>query len=413
MRTRKQLQWNKLFIIFLLLPFLEPSGIADMGVYIGGAYKFIDQMFTGLTLISCLLILIMYFGRKSVKLPTIIFLLAAYLSWLLLSAIVNDNFTNGYLITVMKIMGLCMLTDYYMQSGHEKDYLSALCTLLEVIILLNFVCMIIFPDGMYIDDRSWNLNWILGFKNRHIYYYIPYVEIKASLQYLENSKLEKSFYLMCAVILASTILAESTTSLICMAVFVLCIILFRNFNLPKVVNPFNIMMASAVITLVFIGLGYISNFLTIAEEVFGKNTLYRRNLIWVQSVLYIAENPILGKGNFKFELSSFSWVITQTHNKFVDLLITGGIVLLVLFFLIFWTLTKRTNDVERYRYRNIVNFSFILYALLFLTESRRQDYLFFLVIVLAYYLPKITVRQLDEVQKQKGFLKIGNIRIRI
>ena len=413
METNKQLQWNKLFISFLLLPFLVPSGIEDMSKYIGGIYKYVDRTFTGLTLIACFLILIIYFGRKYVKVPTIIILILAYLSWLMLSAILNGNFTNGYFITAIKIMSLCMLTDYYMQTGHEKDYLSALCAIFELIILVNFICIIVFPDGMYVEERSWGLNWILGYKNRHIYYFIPYVVVKASLQYLRESKLKLSFYFMCAVILVSTIFAKSTTSLIVMIILMLCIVLFRNFNLPRVINPLNIMLASAAISLILIGLGYISSILPLIEDLFGKNTLYRRNLIWTRSLLYIAENPIIGKGNFSFDLSSFSWVITQTHNKFIDLLITGGIGLLVLFFLILMILTKKINDVEKYQYRNIVNFSFALYAVLFLTEARRQDYLFFMVIILAYYLPKVEGKQLEKVVASENSLKIGKLRLRL
>lgn len=112
-------------------------------------------------------------------------------------------------------------------------------------------------------------------------------------------------------------------------------------------------------------------------------------MIWARSLIYIAENPIIGKGNFAFELSSFSWKITQTHNKFIDLLITGGIVQVVLFFFLFWIVSKKISDMKQFEYRNIMNFSFALYAILFLTEARRNDYLFFMLIVVAFYLPHL------------------------
>ena len=389
MKISKHIQWSMPFIIFMLLPFLEPQGIVGMSDYLGGIYRYIDSGFTILTVVSCLFICILYFGRKTVALSKILVVILAYVAWLIFSSVINGNFSTGYLITSLKIIGMCMMADFYMDSPYSMRFLKAACLILETWILLNFICIIIFPDFMYVDDRGWGANWLLGYKNLHIYYFIPYIAIKAIIQYFEKSNLTISYYIMIAIILASSILANSTTTFITICVLIICIVFLRRFDLPKMFNSFSIVCISGALSVVFIMFNRIASILTVVEKLFDTNTIYLRNLIWARSLISIAENPIIGKGNFAFELSSFSWKITQTHNKFIDLLITGGIVQVVLFFFLFWIVSKKISDIKQFEYRNIMNFSFALYAILFLTEARRNDYLFFMLIVVAFYLPHL------------------------
>ena len=93
------------------------------------------------------------------------------------------------------------MADFYMDSPYSMRFLKAACLILETWILLNFICIIIFPDFMYVDDRGWGANWLLGYKNLHIYYFIPYFAIKAIIQYFEKSNLTISYYIMIAIIL--------------------------------------------------------------------------------------------------------------------------------------------------------------------------------------------------------------------
>lgn len=51
MKISKHIQWSMPFIIFMLLPFLEPQGIVGMSDYLGGIYRYIDSGFTILTVV--------------------------------------------------------------------------------------------------------------------------------------------------------------------------------------------------------------------------------------------------------------------------------------------------------------------------------------------------------------------------
>ena len=119
MKISKHIQWSMPFIIFMLLPFLEPQGIVGMSDYLGGIYRYIDSGLTILTVVSCLFICILYFGRKTVALSKILVVILAYVAWLIFSSVINGNFSTGYLITSLKIIGMCMMADFYMDSPYS------------------------------------------------------------------------------------------------------------------------------------------------------------------------------------------------------------------------------------------------------------------------------------------------------
>lgn len=58
-----------------------------------------------------------------------------------------------------------------------EHILRVLYYFLGILILINFVTLFAFPEGMYVTGvtNTASQNWFLGFKNKHIIYFLPFL----------------------------------------------------------------------------------------------------------------------------------------------------------------------------------------------------------------------------------------------
>ncbi len=61
---------------------------------------------------------------------------------------------------------MCLIFDYWLRKKYS-DFLKVLNLILVALILLNFVTILVFPQGMY-ETALYKANWILGYKNSHL-----------------------------------------------------------------------------------------------------------------------------------------------------------------------------------------------------------------------------------------------------
>lgn len=190
---------------------------------------------------------------------------------------------------------------------------------------------------------------------------------------------------MTALILVSCVLANSVTSAICMTVFALCVILFGNFHRPKFINAMTGFAISIVLTVAMIGFNFQTYFTDIFETLFQRNATFTgRTVIWATTLTAIVQNWLLGNGDSVIDYRT-SWNVTQAHNKYLDVLYIGGIVLGVIFLIILFIVSKRLMR-ARGAAANILNYVMICYAVLFLMESYRGDLLIYPLFAISYHI---------------------------
>lgn len=380
----KRLLKNKVFITFLLLGVLEPRCVLELSELSGGIWRGLHILFRldcFIALLAIAMLLLMTFSSLS-KFSVLVI---GFEGWILISDIVNDLNISGDMELAFQIIEIVLLVEVYFKYKIEFSLIDQISFLFGFFILINIFTVLIFPDGFYMDDRGWSGNYFFGYKNSHIYLYIPYMVLLSLTHLKKYGKLGKSYYAMIFFMLVGAIKAESSTTIVAMLCMVLAIVFLKNRDIFIFKRTEISMIVSVILSIGFIIFGIQNQYGDIIKKVFQKDITFSGRLpIWEMAMTCAIKKPIMGNGDTSLPLN-WSWDVTQCHNKWLDLFYVGGVVLLGLFVMLLIVVCKANNNNKNYLIRNILCYSFWAYGILFIMESRRPDIWMFIVFAFAYH----------------------------
>ena len=402
----KKLLDSKWFIMLIVLPFMEPRGIVDMALYKGGVWTRIDLIFGVLKVISFVCVAGFSFYELR-KVSSIVFYIVLFEGIILFSTFINKDMNGGSVANVVSILGICILTDYYIRSRNTVNFMAVIATILGIYILINLFSMLIYPEGIYVDNRGWETNYFLGYRNLHIYVYLPFMLVYAMYQYARYRKVTFSFYGMCIVILISAAVSNSITTLLAITLITILIYLFGRFPVLKHVNIFMVYLFSFLLSLAMVFFNVQNIFSNFIVGILGKTTtLSDRNRIWLVCLAMIRKQPILGYGSFSLGNVLSYMDITQAHNQYIDIFLRGGIVLFICFSVLMFKLSRNLSQVKDTQLHNILLITWIGYFILFLTESRPDDVYMWMLVTITFYIEEIVSRYNPLVGYQRKSIKL-------
>ena len=197
-----------------------------------------------------------------------------------------------------------------------------------------------------------------------------------------------------ALIFSTAVLAGSVTCIITMGLFFVLFVIYEVYNNKSVLNIKLITVGYTAAWFLIIVLRMQYLFSDVITNIFHKDlTFSHRTIIWDQALETIRENPVFGHGmadsvNVFLVNHDYSgknndvWTSISAHNEILQLLYYGGVILILIFFLIYFVaLNKRGN-------RNKVFYLFfigiIAIAVNWLSEVPGEYAMFFL-LAMCYY----------------------------
>lgn len=374
------------FISLITLGFLAPRGIAGMAQYSGGVQWqlgtliFAGLKYVGVAVILCLIILhkqrIGYFVCGTILYCVLWF-------W---SEAVNGGVSIDSIQMLVTIVGLVLVTNFYCKIGRINSFLTTISFWLGLFVVINFLTIVAFPGGMYVDDRGWGSNYFLGYDNLHLYSYLPFLCSLSIVQIENRGKLSIGYYLMLLVVVLSTVVTYSATSMVIILMYTAALILIKDRKLPGFINPKNIFLISIAISVGLIVFHIQEDLAPLLSKVFPNKqiaTMSSRVIIWDNAMKSAMDNWLLGNGAKAISGLNWTYEIVQCHNRYLDMLYVGGFPLLCCFLMIL-RLCCRAMGKSRNKYlKNIIIFAMACYAVNFIVESRRDDALMFIIMTLA------------------------------
>lgn len=171
----------KLLFLFLIIPFFQIPYLSNKFLIISGIYK-IWQIISGIVMI--------YLIIKESKYSKIINKILAFLLIILISTIINGGDIAKCATMILNVMLISIIFDYGIRTN-SKYFLDSLEFYLSLIIYINFITIILYPNGMYLSNSGYFSNWFLGFKNMHILYILPAILCSCLNSFLIAINLEK------------------------------------------------------------------------------------------------------------------------------------------------------------------------------------------------------------------------------
>ena len=357
------------FYLYLILPFF---GIP----FLNNKFLIISKLYNLFTIINGVIIFLLVLHNK--KYSKIINYILGYFVILLISTLISKGDISNTLLGIYQNIMLCLLVDY----GINKDkvlFLNALEFVLSSLVILNFLSILFFPNGMYINMSGYDENWFLGYKNSHILYIIPLLLISFLKDYNSKRKLGAKSYLYIILSISSTVLSKNSTGLFGLFIIILFLVLKKfliNIKWFNIKNYFLLYIFLFFFIIVF-RLQNLFSFLIV--DVLQRNlTFTGRTYIWDAVLEKIKQNKFLGYGNMTFKYNNY---IYSTHNSILEITYKTGYIGLLFYFLILIKTIKEISFLPQSNIKYVISIMLFSLFMMMLTEGYTLIYYLYIFVI--------------------------------
>lgn len=300
--------------------------------------------------IAIIYICLLVFRKRRISL--LMLGIVIFFSLFLISTLIHNpaTFKNATRI-LMPPLCVAVVTDYYMGINPIK-YLNAAVKLLVLLLVLDIISIIAFPNGLY-ESSLYTENWLLGYKTARVYAVgFPLIVFSGVLDVYQSKKLSVRFYLISILCLIDTLLSKGTgglVSLILLSLMIIVLFVFKSNSFRRfftfIVNPKVMIPAIAVLDLflaVFQKFDFLEFFIV---GILKKSmTLTNRTKIWSVSLELFKKSPIIGQGYiFGTDFIEMTGVRggTQPHNQLLSILVYTGLFGLLVYSVVIWLALRK------------------------------------------------------------------------
>ncbi len=382
------------------------------------AFPAIPHWYTISTLILLLFDVDTFVCIKEKKVSKLILMILGFFSYFSFVTLFMN--TNDFLLAVMRTIRA--VSFFYVVNSMFRIYkrekaLDYLRSGLEVLIYINLIAMILYPNGLYhtitigveeqtirnapgfIRTAATRVHWLLGHQTTLIRYVIPtllvaffYSNIKAN-----KTMTVRNIVLVCACVV-EIIIAKSATNYVTIMLFV-GVYLFNKFHVR--IKWYHVLIFSILLYTVFINISDNMAILLWLSNITGRSVkLSTRAPIWLNSINAWLSSPIFGLGYVNESSVEIRNMLGRgnPHSDYLWILFEGGIIGMIMFIYIITRVWQRgvaykNNDLAMLAYSALICFMVGI-----LTDDyifREQFYM--VVIIMCYNIPLFC----DKFAKQK------------
>jgi Lipid A core - O-antigen ligase and related enzymes len=269
-------------------------------------------------------------------------LLTLFLFSICFSTIYNGREYKNVIISMIYIFIFCLFSELGVRHN-AKLYLESMFKALSILVIVNFILLLIYPNGLYQTEYYHNEFHFLATKNGFIAYILPTIVAGQICKKLKSSVSSKYITLVELISIITIFITGSSTSIVGLLMFILLIILLKKHTLGTFIN-----YKSLFITYIFFSFGItvfrIQNiFSFFIETILNKSLNFTgRTDIWDVAIGMIKNAFIIGNGaDFNTGILQIGNTYYYSHNMLLEILVIGGVVALSLFLIITYRVGKQ------------------------------------------------------------------------
>ncbi|WP_186576552.1 O-antigen ligase family protein [Aquibacillus kalidii] len=294
----------------------------------------------------------------------------------------------GYLVTCL---GILLLIDLYSQVNRDI-ILSALVYIFRLMVYINFLLMIVYPDGVYtvndIYSSAVTRYNFLGLDNQTGPYFILLMTLSLCRQYTRGSRINVLCKTDIVICIISILFLWSATAVVGLIIFLAFILLIsKNKHLANLRTSYLIIGLLFVIVVIFQATTMLK---PIFEGLLNKDvTLTGRTFIWKEAISMIILKPILGYGIQDSPNLVYFFIYQDfrtAHNEYLQVWLQGGIGC-VLILIAQLSRVRRVISQSGYQDKSslILRGGIVTILVMMLTESYGQMLVFYVLIFYTYF----------------------------
>lgn len=382
-------EMSKKEIIIFLLNFLF---IFEPKIFV--KFPIINAFFV-FGIVVCFLRLIYIYLKKDISLPLhffrIVFFRLSFFVQTLLSK--GDILMWGYFSIVLLTMSLL----FHLYRFKIIDFLKVLSFFMLIILILNFLTILIFPNG--ITDEL----YFIGIRTRFTDVIFPAICISFVADYLNGKKCSIMTFLLILISFLTIVKMWIATAivglLLLIFIYFILMIFFKKSKISLVIP-----VLLALILNYFIVYGdLINSFSRFIEGVLHKSTsLSGRTEIWAIAKQIINKKPIFGygmydNGNFVYwGYKGGPYGLWQAHNQWLQMMFDGGILTTSIFICFILNSGYYIKQLDNKKVRSLMIATISIFLIMMITEIYSYTPYFYIILILPYELNCRTKKQCFE-----------------
>jgi len=384
-------------IAAILAPLLRPNGINSLSH--GGQY-----VYDVFSIISVCILFSIYLSKKDKKIDSQFLIIGLMFFSILLSTIRYGESILVHLRIATTCLGAMLSVIVFREK--PREFIYALLLDLEILIYLNALCIVLFPNGMYLAHGTFgsSSNWLMGYDNHwFIFYYGAY--FVAILYYLYGGSKLRSLMLIAVLHLTTLYVLSGVLVaglLFIDAVYLLKIYRRRWFSLK------GILAISGLLSIVFIFFMMNPTVQYFISDVLSKGeSMLARGRIWNKTLEMISFRPLMGNGRWHEEhlvaLYGLAAAV-NAHNMWLEIIFEGGVITGFLFIWGILLVATRKNNKNTLIYKSLlVHLASALIAASVDAFIETRGVLFFVLLSIGYniryFAEPILQKRIDKLDK--------------
>lgn len=379
---------NNLWIYFVLIPFLIPRGFFEYS----DIYKKFFTLWLYISLlvgICCSLDIWSLWGEK-IKQRNFIWAMLGYHFFLFIDTLLVQHRISEGFQKIFAAPVLCIIIAYFIEKN-PNGTIICLANILTVAFLLNVT---VFSPLIWKNYFSYEKKLLfLG----HIQIASQLGILGLILSYLLKKISGKfRFRANCLVVLSVLTMIMSITSaaMIALAFIILGYLISINVRERQLLELDYRFYAFFVSIFDFVFMLYLSLHDWNLSQFRIYTTLNGRFTIWRRICEMLRNHWLLGYGVYGAKIKVYwsTWSsktdgMTYAHNQFYQVLLDGGVILLILFLLMFFCYLSHSNEIKDMQTKRVVAICMIATFAVMLTESLTEYYYIFIIWSLVAYMP--------------------------
>ncbi len=312
---------NKFFIALFIFLSIIPMGIVD----------FLNEHLplSIIRLLLCLLVLIKYipYLKENKKISPMTIVATIYcLGRFIITYICSHNLISSLLsYSLFTIIILFMFVECTIKNN-TKNLIEGILIYCEVIIYINFICLLFPKFGSFFD-----CGYILENDNNQFIYYILGIAVAYINYYLNKNKVSNfRMIVLCLIIAITTLKLFAATTIVAFAALVLSLLVSFKFNIGNIISYIAFYLITFIAIVIF-NAQHLFSFLIV--DILHKDiTLSLREYLWRDFKVEILNSPLIGHGYHNNKIFSPEQnIYLYAHNHIFDELYCGGIIMYLIY----------------------------------------------------------------------------------
>lgn len=378
----KKIDLKVIFLIIMFVPFFPLT-------YLEIAIPLANEIYNILLVIDYLIIILLYSYNHDYK--NILFILCFLLFGvtIIFSTYKQDGEVLEYIKQLITYLMIILFFNIGIKKYREK-FLKAMSIFFISINSINFITIIMYPEGMYINGVGAWANWFLGYKNGFILYLIPNIISSYFYDRITKNKISPITIITIIISIITLILSDSSTGIVGLAILLFVIVFRKALNKLKVFNLKNCIIIYLVLFFAIIIFRVQEIFSYLIVDILHKNLDFtNRTYIWDTALEYIKDNFIFGYGYESSKIRTIKFAYSQAvtcHNQLLDFLYQGGMLGVTFISFMISSLNKKIKKCDNDETKVVITGCILAYLIMMLTEYYNfQYYIFMFVIFLNMY----------------------------